>query len=483
MNKRIILTLLSIFVAALSALSITSCGSSRLKGFELMASIADEEDSGDARTMITGTKPIDSADPNLLIYDMFRIMIDEYPARIKAYARVYDSLGYFITNMADPYRKDSTVYFKSIVEQLGKVYNIRYAPIDTFTVREYGANDSIAYDIVMTVDYSGSMDGVMDAIFEGTELFVNMKDSYDRIALTSFNNQVSVKAPLSKDKQQLLNLYKTRRKEGIGLFSAVYDALWACMQIFDTTVASDIPKIMVIFSDGDDNYSKRNVAQIIERAKANKITVFTVAFGFSKDENLKYIAEYTGGRHYKAHTKKQLVAIFRDIYMSLKYYYYITYKPPEFWGYHKIIASMKHPERADTLYAYGEYDTSDLFPWDSIGKYFSRPIFFDFDSAVVKQESMYILDEIADRMLAYPKLRLEVQGHTDNVGPRRDPEGYNQVLSDNRAKAVYDELAKRGVEPRRLRWRGFGMSRPITSNDAEEGRAKNRRTEFHVLAK
>ena len=50
-------------------------------------------------------------------------------------------------------------------------------------------------------------------------------------------------------------------------------------------------------------------------------------------------------------------------------------------------------------------------------------------------------------------------------------------------KAVYDELIKRGVEPNRLRWRGFGMSMTIAPNDTEEGRAKNRRTQFVIIAK
>ena len=82
-------------------------------------------------------------------------------------------------------------------------------------------------------------------------------------------------------------------------------------------------------------------------------------------------------------------------------------------------------------------------------------------------------------MLSDPKLKLEIQGHTDNVGGV----DYNMTLSENRARAVYDALISRGIEPSRLRYRGFGFSRPIASNDTEEGRAKNRRTEFVILAK
>jgi OOP family OmpA-OmpF porin len=130
-----------------------------------------------------------------------------------------------------------------------------------------------------------------------------------------------------------------------------------------------------------------------------------------------------------------------------------------------------------TLVADGFYDTSDM--WKDLGDSFIRPILFDFDSAVVKPESYNLIDEIVDQMMSLPRLKLEIQGHTDNVGS----EEYNQNLSETRAKAVYDELIARGVEKNRLRWRGFGMSMPIAPNDTEKGRTKNRRTQFVIIAK
>jgi len=65
-------------------------------------------------------------------------------------------------------------------------------------------------------------------------------------------------------------------------------------------------------------------------------------------------------------------------------------------------------------------------------------------------------------------LKLEIQGHTDNIGGI----DYNLNLSELRAREVYSALVSRGVEPNRLRYRGFGFSRPIASNDTEEGRTK-----------
>jgi len=459
-----------------------SCSSSRKMGFAMQDEIWEGEHSDTTKTKeiyLTGTVPIDSVDVNKLIYDIFRIEIDEYPDNLKVYARVYDSSGKFVTNMADPYKKyyDQN-YFTSVTEVLGKIYNKRTKPIDEFDVREYGAGDSIPYNIVMTVDYSGSMEAVKEILFEGTELFVGMKYPYDKIALTSFNNKFDVKVPMLQDKDKILNLYRTKRDQGFGLFSAVYDAIWNSIQLFKGT-EKGVPRVLVIFSDGDDNYSKKKIGQLIEHAKKDKINIFAIAFGYSKDDNLRYIAEYTGGKFYKARTKEELLSIFRDIYMSLRFYYFITYNPPEYWGFHDVTATLNVQPRTDTLFAFGDYDTSDLFPWDSIDKAFKRPILFAFDSASIKPQSLHIIDEIVDKLLSYPKIRLEIQGHTDNIGAIE----YNQKLSDLRAKAVMDALLKGGINPRRLRSRGFGMSKPIAPNDTEENRAKNRRTEFVITAK
>jgi outer membrane protein OmpA-like peptidoglycan-associated protein len=78
----------------------------------------------------------------------------------------------------------------------------------------------------------------------------------------------------------------------------------------------------------------------------------------------------------------------------------------------------------------------------------------------------------------YPTLRIEVSGHTDNTGDA----AANLQLSKDRANVVYQELVKNGIEATRLTATGYGSSRPLTTNDTEAGRQKNRRTEFKILA-
>ncbi|MFA7626400.1 MAG: OmpA family protein [Candidatus Kapaibacterium sp.] len=472
--------LLSVILVILLAVS---CSAPRKTGFELQKEIYEQEMKltyGDSippqEVYLSDTKPIDSVDVNKLIFDIFRVEPEDYPKEVRLFSRVYDSLGNFVTHMADPYKKDKNVnYFTSVREELGKNYNIRKEAIKDFTVREFGADDSIAYDIVLSVDYSGSMEAILSAIFEGTEIFVSMKFPQDKIALGTFNRTLDVKVPLMKDTADILRLYRMKRNDGFGLFSGVFDAVYGSIDILKDS-PKDNPKVVVILSDGDDNYSRKNLDSVIRRANLLNVHVFCVAFGYSKDESLKLLSQYTGGKYYKAHTKEQLVAIFKDIYMSLRYFYRISYKPPTYWGYHHAFAAINVPGRSDSLIADGFYDTTG---WLSLSDTVVRPIVFDFDSARIKEESYVILDELVDLMMTWPGLKFDIQGHTDNVGTKE----YNQELSDRRAKAVYDALIDRGVDERRLRYRGFGFSKPVATNETPEGRSKNRRTEFIIIAK
>ncbi len=104
-------------------------------------------------------------------------------------------------------------------------------------------------------------------------------------------------------------------------------------------------------------------------------------------------------------------------------------------------------------------------------------IFFDFDKATLKPESEVELREVVRLLLAYPRARVEIQGHTDSVGSA----AYNLQLSQRRAEAVRDFLISQGIAADRLTARGYGHTRPIADNRTEEGRARNRRTELVFL--
>ena len=105
---------------------------------------------------------------------------------------------------------------------------------------------------------------------------------------------------------------------------------------------------------------------------------------------------------------------------------------------------------------------------------FEARLLFDFNSAEIKPEAYPMLDEASDILKKNPELNVQIDGHTDNVGPA----AYNMKLSERRAQATMDYFIRRGIDARRLMIKGFGFTKPAASNDTEEGRAKNRRVEL-----
>ena len=101
-------------------------------------------------------------------------------------------------------------------------------------------------------------------------------------------------------------------------------------------------------------------------------------------------------------------------------------------------------------------------------------VLFDFDKSNIKPQYYRFLDDAAKVFEMNPSIKVEVQGNTDNIGTAK----YNMGLSLRRANAVMQYLINKGVAQSRLNARGFGFSRPVATNDTDEGRALNRRVEL-----
>jgi outer membrane protein OmpA-like peptidoglycan-associated protein/tetratricopeptide (TPR) repeat protein len=106
-----------------------------------------------------------------------------------------------------------------------------------------------------------------------------------------------------------------------------------------------------------------------------------------------------------------------------------------------------------------------------------RNIFFEFGSYDLKDNSKTELEFLIYFMSRNPDMRVQIQGHTDNVGTEAD----NLNLSQKRAESVRNYLVSQGIDAGRIQAKGFGESKPVATNETEEGRAQNRRTEFTVL--
>jgi len=106
-------------------------------------------------------------------------------------------------------------------------------------------------------------------------------------------------------------------------------------------------------------------------------------------------------------------------------------------------------------------------------------IFFETAKWDLKPESVAELKKLIGFLNLNKKVHIELSGHTDDVGGKQP----NIILSQNRAKAVYDYLIANGIEAKRLTYKGYGESKPKVKNDSDEHRQINRRTEFKIIEK
>ncbi len=419
------------------------------------------------------SRPASSLRPGEPLFaDIWRIDTRDYPQEVRLFVQIRDKMGTPITHLAPPYAAEVwRQYWAELREQLG----LSRVPIDSFSVREYNEWDTTAYALLLLLDYSGSLTPVFPLLNTAAETFFRLKRPMDLLAVAVFSEGFVLLTPPEHDAALITERFRRERSRGVGVYTALYDAVLSGIELLRESATP--LRALILFSDGDDNASQASALQVYEAARAADVKLFVVGFGYTQDSLLQALATYTGGHYYPVSRPEDIGAALSEIYRSLRNFYLVRYRPPLYAGVHRVKVRLELP--GDTVVAEGQYDTAPITPFDTVGKEFERVILFDFDKATLRPEALPIIDELAELLRRYPRIRLEVQGHTDNVGT---PE-YNQRLSEARAQAVVDALVERGIDRRRLRPRGFGMTMPVAPNDTEENRQKNRRTVFKILSK
>lgn len=155
---------------------------------------------------------------------------------------------------------------------------------------------------------------------------------------------------------------------------------------------------------------------------------------------------------------------------------------------HDVVMTIKKNGYAFESEYFSANDSSNIGPVKKnillekidVGKsYTINDILFATNSFVVNDTIKAVVNEFSDYLKQNPKLTVTIEGHTDNVGNPAD----NLILSQSRAKSIYNYLVEKGIDKSRLSYKGFGETKPLANNGTSEGKAKNRRTVFKVIAK
>jgi outer membrane protein OmpA-like peptidoglycan-associated protein/tetratricopeptide (TPR) repeat protein len=143
------------------------------------------------------------------------------------------------------------------------------------------------------------------------------------------------------------------------------------------------------------------------------------------------------------------------------------------------VYESKYIAKTDTQFQKPAQVDMEVKPIELYKSYKINDIYFEFNSYTLTPESMVVLDQLIEFLELNTLLSIEIRGHTDAIGNDAD----NLVLSENRAKSVYDYLISNNIPSNRLTYKGYGESMPVATNDTEEGRAKNRRTCFVITSR
>ena len=400
-----------------------------------------------------------------------------YPDQVVLQAYVYDTAGEYVSGLAPPNFQGSggwREYWRELHDSCSGVSH----SIAEYTVEEVSEESRVPYAIAIALDHSGSMGlGRVKVLRRAVGLFLRGISPRDNVAVISFTETAAREVKLTGSKKEWVLGFDTADTRKYGGGTNLYDAAVSSIRELEGAPEGS-SRILILFTDGGDFGSSATLEQTWRYARRNNVTIYTIAYGPAEQDILSNLATYTGGRMYRIYSSREFLPVFVDLYRRLNHYYRITYRPPECASLHTVRATLALPELGiDRLFGEGVYDRSVLTPFDSVGSIAFVAIEFDYDRATIRPESDPEIAEVVDILRRYPTMRLEIRGHTDDVGE----EEYNQELSERRARAVADRIAAAGIDRDRLEVRGFGESRPLVPNDSDENRKKNRRTEFVVL--
>jgi len=327
------------------------------------------------------------------------------------------------------------------------------------SVQSVAEVQDVPLSIVMVLDNSFSMEerNAIKPLLAGIDKVLQAVRPIDQVHMVVFDSKLTTKVGSRNLRVQTFKssnpaelrefARKAYSKKVVTSKTVLYEGMLAGLDIVAKLPAAN-PRIMIVFSDGEDLNSKVKAADVAKAAeKAGKFSAYAIDYLESTETN-KFLTKFARDNHgqiWKAKSETNLVSIFESVATTMDYAYILTY----------------------------------VFTPQPVVMIFNEAALFDFDKAELKpsgKEQINTYKEEAKAALSRAD-KLIISGHTDNVGTAE----YNMKLSLRRAEAVRDYLKSIGSKPDNMEVIGEGMNRPVADNRTREGRAKNRRVEVELF--
>jgi hypothetical protein len=303
---------------------------------------------------------------------------------------------------------------------------------------------------------------------------INQKFSGDYYSIIKFDNHTEIEVPATQNNLELKSNFQQNGLKNFGAKSAISDGILGGIKSL-TKVPNDIPRYVVIYTDGYDNNSIYPKDSVIKLALQNNVNICTIDFGDSiKSGFMLNYAKATSGSYNHIYGTSEFDKVFNDIVLRLKTYYLIEYKPQEF-GLHKI--TIKYCFNHKIV-----FDTISFNNMPEIGTINILPLVFENDKSNINKQNEEILDNLVNLFKSNINMEMEFRAFTENQNHSVDVD-YNTRLSQKRVDSIKNYLVKNGISANKIITKGYGEKMPISNNSNESGKTQNQRVEFIILKK
>lgn len=364
-----------------------------------------------------------------------------------------DNKGNTIGGYAPPYlqsEEDARQLWKDFVSA-----NLSLSAVpEQISVREQRRNESDAFAVAFALDHSPSMTipraiRMQKAIQQALSSF----NGNDYVSVVKFTGKVSTEVELTKDRSEYLSEFKVNglnlRSEG----TAIYDAaLEGIKQLEDAPDATK--RILVIFTDGEDNSSSATNEEVIALAKKTGTIIHTVVYGAQNDAPVSRLSAETGGKNFRLNDVYEFDRIFLGIYKALRHSYVLTINTND-------ISKDLESSAGGVLTAgnsAGSIRTNEmmvLLPRNNVevSKFSTEDalvmnvtLSFDPENGEVNPSDMALLDSIATVMVQRNDVGLDVVSASSARGSSHE----EVEMSQKRVRSIREILIRRGINPSRI---------------------------------